>query len=243
MASLYHRRHRFPPEVIQHAIWGHAIERVLDSRLADRPRTLCGVSRNSGASAEGAESIRSDAGFGIPQIIAGEIDVLPADGSKVGKQRVRNNFAAAAQLSQCTTEIHGVPERDRGGDEREAARTILLRFGRPIAQPAKAMEADRPGERVARLTLIELDGRLPAERRQLEPVEHEYCLLDATDFAQGQRQPVLARIGAEALEEQRSAYCAGSNRRCKTQNVVTISPSLTAAGGSRLRVIPSLAMI
>ena len=34
--------------------------------------------------AEGAESIRSEAGFGIPQIIAGEIDVLPADGSKVG---------------------------------------------------------------------------------------------------------------------------------------------------------------
>ena len=89
-------------------------------------------------------------------------------------QRVRNNFAAAAQLIQCTTEIHSVPERDRGGDEREPACTILLRFGRAIAQPAKAMEADRPGERVARLTLIELDGRLPPERRVPEPRNGSY---------------------------------------------------------------------
>jgi hypothetical protein len=41
-----------------------------------------------------------------------------------------------------------------------------------------------------------------------------------TDFAQGQREPVLARIGAEALEEQRSARCAGSNRCCETQYIV-----------------------
>lgn len=122
------------------------------------------MSRDRGASAEGSEFIRSEAGFGIPQIIAGEIDVLPADGSKVGQQRVRNNLAAAAQLIQCTTEIHSVPEHDCGGDEREPARTILQRFGRAIAQPAKTMEADRPGEGVARLTLVELDGRLPPER-------------------------------------------------------------------------------
>src|SRR5215467_9384042 len=99
------------------------------------------MSRDSGASAEGAEAIRSEAGVGIPQIIAGEIDVLPADGSKVGKQRVRNNFAAAAQLIQCTTEIYSVPESNRGGDEREPARTILQRFGRAIAQPAEAVKA------------------------------------------------------------------------------------------------------
>ena len=42
------------------------------------------MSRDRGASAEGAESIGSETGLGIPQIIAGEIDVLPADGSKVG---------------------------------------------------------------------------------------------------------------------------------------------------------------
>jgi hypothetical protein len=87
------------------------------------------MSRDRGASAEGAESIRSETGLGIPQMFAGEIDVLPADGSKVGKQRVRNNLAVAAQLIERTTEIHNVPERDRGGDEREPARTILLRLG------------------------------------------------------------------------------------------------------------------
>jgi hypothetical protein len=41
------------------------------------------MSRDRGEGAKGTEFMRSEAGFGIPQIIAGEIDVLPADGSKV----------------------------------------------------------------------------------------------------------------------------------------------------------------
>ena len=56
------------------------------------------MSRDRGEGAKGTEFMRSEAGFGIPQIIAGEIDVLQADGSKVAKQRVWDNFAAAAQL-------------------------------------------------------------------------------------------------------------------------------------------------
>src|SRR5215831_11903614 len=82
------------------------------------------------------------------------------------------------------------------------------------------MEADGAGEGVARLALVELHGRLPPESRQLEPIEDEQCALDPTDFAQSQRQPVLARIGAEALEEERSARCAGSDRCRETQNVI-----------------------
>ena len=80
------------------------------------------MSRDRGASAEGAESIGSETGLGIPQMFAGEIDVLPADGSKVGKQRVRNNFAAAAQLIQCTTEIYSA---------RSALRAWAVNLGSP----------------------------------------------------------------------------------------------------------------
>jgi len=107
-------------------------------------------------------------------------------------------ISPARRSSERTTEIHGVPERDRSGDEREPACTILLRLGRAVAQSAEAVKADGAGEGVARFVFVELHGRRPAESRQLEPVEHEQRAFDPTDFAQRERQPILARIGAEA---------------------------------------------
>jgi hypothetical protein len=86
---------------------------------------------------------------------------------------------------------------------------IAAPFGRAIAQSAKAVKADSAAEGVARLAFVELDGRLPAEPRQLEPVEYKQRALDPTDFAQGECKPVLAGIGAEALEEERSTRRAG----------------------------------
>jgi hypothetical protein len=111
------------------------------------------------------------------------IDVLPPDGGNVSKQRFRDDFPAAAEVVEGTAEIHSVPEGDSGGDDREPARTILLRFGCTIAQPTETMKADSAGKGVARLALVELDGHLSAECRQLEPVEHEQHALDPTDFA------------------------------------------------------------
>jgi hypothetical protein len=81
--------------------------------------------RHRGGKAQLAESIRSEVGIGVPQIIASEIDVLPPDGGKVSKQRVRDDFAAATEVVERTAEIHGVPEGDGGGDEREPACTVL----------------------------------------------------------------------------------------------------------------------
>jgi hypothetical protein len=43
------------------------------------------------------EAVRSEACIGIPEIIAGKIDVLPAAGREVGEERVRDYLAAAAQ--------------------------------------------------------------------------------------------------------------------------------------------------
>src|SRR5215469_2781368 len=157
------------------------------------------MSRDCGGGAQVAEAVRSKAGVGIPKIIAGEVDMLPADWSEVGKQHVGNDFAACAQVVERTAKIHGVPECNGGGDEREPARTILLRLGCTIAQSAEAMEANRAGEGVARLALVELRSRLPPEPRPLEPVEHKQGAFDPPDFAQSQRQPVLARISAQPL--------------------------------------------
>jgi hypothetical protein len=51
--------------------------------------------RNRGASTQSPESIWNDVGVGVPQIIAGEINVLPPDGGKVsnaGAARSRRNL-------------------------------------------------------------------------------------------------------------------------------------------------------
>ena len=92
--------------------------------------------------------------------------MLPPDRGEVSKQRVWDDFPAAAEVVEGTAEIHGVPEGDSGGEDREPARAILLRFGCTIAQPAEAMKADSTGKSVARLALVELDGYLPAECRE-----------------------------------------------------------------------------
>ena len=123
------------------------------------------MSRDRGASAEGAESIRSEAGFGIPEIIAGEIDVLPADRGKVGEQRCLKNFAAATQVIERTVEIYGVPERDSGSNEGNPARTVLLRLECTIAQSAEAVEADSTGEGIAPSPLLGSSQNLPERAR------------------------------------------------------------------------------
>ena len=133
--------------------------------------------------------------------------MLPADRGKVAEQHVRDYFAAAAQVVERPAKIYGVPKRDRGGDEGKPARTVLPRLDRPIAQSAEAVKADGAGEGVARFALVELDGRLPPEPRQLEPVEHEQRALDPADFAQGQRQTILAGIAPSRLRRSEALAC------------------------------------
>ena len=159
-------------------------------------------------SREVAESRRDRSAVGIPEIIAGEVVVLPADRSKVGEQGIRDDLAAKVQVIAGMPDIDGVPKGDGGGDDGKPVRAVLLRLNRAISQPAEAMKADGTSEGIPGHAFVELHGRLPPEGRQLEPVEHEQCPLDPTDFAQGQRQAVLTRISSEALEEQRGALAA-----------------------------------
>jgi len=80
--------------------------------------------------------------------------VLPTDRGEVSEQGVCDNFTAATQVVERTAEIHNIPERNGGSDEREPARTILLRLSGTIAQPAEAVETDSAGEGVARFALV-----------------------------------------------------------------------------------------
>src|SRR3712207_512039 len=154
--------------------------------------------RSGGGAAQGPQSVGTDAVVPAPEVVAGEVDVLPAERRDMGEQRAGDDLPPTAQDLQRAGEVDGVPQSDGGRDQGKAARPVLLQFGRAVAQPPEAMEADRTRERVARFALIELRCRLTAEPGRLQPGQGVQRALDASDLPQRQGQAVLPRVGAEA---------------------------------------------
>src|SRR5215203_509274 len=144
--------------------------------------------------AQRPEAVRRESGVDAPEIVAGQVDVLPAERGDVSQQSVRNDLATAAQGVESPLEIDGVPEGDCGGNEREAARPMLLQRGGPVPEPAEPVKADGASERVAGFAFVELDRCLPTQVRLVQPVQREQRPLEAADLAQCQRQTVLARV-------------------------------------------------
>jgi len=187
------------------------------------------------------KTVRAEACVGIPEVIAGQVDVLPADRREMGEQRIRNRLALPAQKIKRPAEIHRVPERDGGGDEGQPTGPILPCRDSAIAQAAKAVEADGTGKRVARFALVQLNRGLAPEFRHLQPVQSEQCSLDAADFAQGQRQPVLPWVSTKPLEEERSAGRPGAHRYRQAQDILPVSHDqlfVDAAGDERREYWP-----
>lgn len=89
----------------------------------------------------------------------------------MGKQIVTDPFSAGAQFSNGVAEINRIPKDDGRDDEIEARCSIALIFERAVADFAKAMKEHCPGERVARLPLIEARVRPPPQSRVADPVE------------------------------------------------------------------------
>src|SRR5215210_1904018 len=116
------------------------------------------------ATAQRPEPVRAKVGVGAPEVIAGEVDVLPAERREVGEQGIWHRLAAAAQGILRATEIDGVPQGDGGRDQGQAAGTVLLGLGRAVTKAAKPMEAHGTGERIAALALVQLGRSLPSER-------------------------------------------------------------------------------
>ena len=97
--------------------------------------------------------------------------MLPAERGEVGEQRVRDHVAAAPRGIQGTTEIDGVPQRDGGGDQGEAAGPVLLSLGRAVVQAHETVEAHGAGQGVAAFALVQLRRCLPAELEPFQPVQ------------------------------------------------------------------------
>src|SRR3954454_13404751 len=115
------------------------------------------------ATAQRPEPVWAKVRFGAPQVITGEVDVLPAERREMGEQRIRHRLATTMQGVLRTAEIDGVPQGDGGRDQGQATGTVLLGLSGAVARAAEQMEAHGTGERFTALAFVQLGRRLPSE--------------------------------------------------------------------------------
>ena len=76
-----------------------------------------------------------------PDIVARQIDVLPAKGRQVS-EKVVGNFFGLAQGGDGELQITGIPQDDRGDEEVQAGRAMLLIFVGAVANSPEPMDED-----------------------------------------------------------------------------------------------------
>jgi hypothetical protein len=121
----------------------------------------------------------------------------------MSEQIVTDSFAAGAQFSNGVAEIDRIPKDNGRDDQVEARCSIALIFERPVADFAKAMKEHRPGEGIARLTLVEAYICSPPESRVTDPVEGEEGPFKSSYFSKGFRQRILFGVSGEPAHQDR----------------------------------------
>ena len=77
---------------------------------------------------------------------------------------------------------------------------MLLRLGCAVVQATEAVETYGAGQGVAAFTFVQFCRRLPAKLGPFQPIQGVQGALYAPDLPQRQGQPILPRVGAQALE-------------------------------------------
>ncbi len=93
--------------------------------------------------------------------------------------------------------IGGIPVHDRGDDEVEAGRAVLLGLMAAIDDTALPERADCLRKGVTLFTLIQAGLATLAQRRTLQPIQHEQGSLDLADFLKGDIELVLTLVSSE----------------------------------------------
>ncbi len=120
---------------------------------------------------------------GRPDVVAGEIDVLPAERREVGEKVIGNMFGLA-QGSDRTVQVAGIPQGDSRDEQVEAGSAVLLVLVRAVADFTKPMNKDGARQAVARLALVELAAGVAAQLRVLDPIKGEQSAFQPAEFAQ-----------------------------------------------------------
>ena len=154
---------------------------------------------------------------GVPGVVAGERQVLPAE-----RRDVPHRIRADTEVGSGEFEVARVPEDDGRDDEVETRGAIGLVLEGAVAQLAELAEEDGAGERVPGLALVQACLRAPAQVEVAQPVQHEDRALEPAHLAQRDRQSVLARVGGQLLQHRRGGHGARADRRRHPQQLVPV---------------------
>lgn len=132
--------------------------------------------------------------------------MLPPQRGQILQQRIVQRLAVGTQSTGGTLQIDRVQQHDGRRHQIEAAGPVALLLKTAVADFTQSVEEDRPGQRVARLALIQPRMDAAAQLHALQPIQNEQRALDAPQLAQGDGQAVLARIAAELAQHQRGRH-------------------------------------
>jgi len=76
----------------------------------------------------------------LPEIIAAQVDVLPAQRRHVRQQIFVNVLSRIPQCLDCSFRVDRVPQHDGGHNEVKAARTIALVLEAPVADLPESVQ-------------------------------------------------------------------------------------------------------
>ena len=97
-----------------------------------------------------------------PDIVAGEIDVLPPERRQVG-EKVIGNALGLAQGSDRAVQITSVPQGDGRDEKVEAGSAVLLVLVGAVADFAEPMNKGGARQAIARFAFVELAARVAAQ--------------------------------------------------------------------------------
>ncbi len=172
----------------------------------------------------GAERPESALGESVasPLVVSCEIDVLPAERGEEFEQFGVDSEAAPSRSSDGPLDINGIPERDCGCDECEAAGPIALLLEAAIPDLSQAAEEDGSCESVASFAFVEASVNAPPEFYTLQPREDEQGSFDSAQFTESHREPILARVAAEFAKHERGRHRALLDRNGKAEDLVPV---------------------
>ena len=119
---------------------------------------------------------------GRPDVIAGEIDVLPAERRQV-EEKVIGNILRLAQSSNRAIKVAGVPQGDGRDQKVEAGSAVLLVLVGAVANFPEPMNEDGARQAVARLALVEFAARVAAQLRVFDSIERKQGALQPAQLA------------------------------------------------------------
>jgi len=115
-------------------------------------------------------------------------------------------------------DVHGVPERDRGCDQSEAACAVALLLEAAVSDLSETAEEYSSGEGVARFAFVEAGMNAASQLDALQPGEDEQCPFDPAQLAQGDSEAVLTRVAAQLAKYERSRHGALLDGRGETKD-------------------------